>query len=82
MKLGFAFLLLTCASLFPQNGTVQPIPSQALIKCHQDCDKQVAAMLASCQKNAKTDAQKKTCATEAQQFGTACYNRCNPPVKH
>jgi len=82
MKLGLAFLLLTCGLLFPQNGTVQPIPSEALAKCRKLCDQEAALSLANCQKTAKTDAQMKACQTTTQASLSACYTRCNPPKKN
>ena len=78
MKLGFAFLLLTCALLFPQ---AKPPSAEDIIKCHQACDKQVAASLAACQKAAKNDAQKKACEPQAQALATFCFNRCPSPPK-
>jgi hypothetical protein len=73
MKLGFAFLFLTCALLFPQGKPPSP---EDVIKCHQACDKQVAASLAGCQKAAKTDAQKKNCEAQAQQLAAFCSKSC------
>ena len=80
MKLGFAFLLLTCASLFPQNGTVQPISPE--VRCHATCGTQLKANLATCQKMATTDAKKKTCEADAQKAAASCNDHCNPPIKH
>jgi hypothetical protein len=82
MKLGFAFLLLTCALLFSQNGTVQPITPEALAKCRKLCDQEAALSAANCQKTAKTDAQMKTCQKLTQDSLSACYTRCSPPRKN
>ena len=73
MKLGFAFLLLTCALLFPQ---AKPPSAEDVIKCHQACDTKVAASLAACQKAAKNDAQKKNCEPQAQQLSAFCAKSC------
>jgi hypothetical protein len=61
MKLGFAFLLLTCALLFPQ-GIVNPA-------CINKCQKTSL----ECAKAAKTDADKKAC----QKAEQACVGACN-----
>jgi hypothetical protein len=77
MKLGFAFLLLTGALLFSQ----KPITPEDVMNCHHACDTKAVASVAACQKAAKTDPQKKACATK-EQYEALCYKTCPvPPQK-
>jgi hypothetical protein len=75
MKLGFAFLLLTCALLFPQGP---PTQGQLTAKCIADCNGTCATASAKCLKTAKTDADKKHCQTTQEQ----CVSTCDAHCKH
>jgi len=78
LKLGFALLLLTCASLFAQGKQ----SSTDTAKCLAACNKKCAASMDACKKAAKNDAAIKACQQAYNQCGSICVNKaCSAPAK-
>jgi hypothetical protein len=71
MKLRFAFLLLTCASLFPQGN------ESAEARCFRLCQNNCGAAADKCLKSAKTDKDKKDCATSQTSCLSSCRKTCH-----